>query len=131
VRRTRIPTAVPALAAGLLAGTPSALAANTNPNAPKATGAASTYTWHNARIDGGGFMPGIDFNRSEKHLAYARTDIEGAYRWQEATKTWTPFLDSVGWDERGHTGVVSLASDSVDPDKVDAAVPGCRCPCGR
>ena len=122
MRRTRILTAVLALAAGLLAGSPSALAANANPNAPKVTVAADTYTWHNARIDGGGFVPGIVFNRKEKNLAYARTDIGGAYRWQESTKTWTPLLDSVGWDEWGHTGVVSLASDSVDPDKVYAAV---------
>ncbi|WP_043672278.1 cellulose binding domain-containing protein [Streptomyces xylophagus] len=119
MRRTRILTAVLALAAGLLAGSPSALAAS----APKATAlAADSYTWHNARIDGGGFVPGIVFNRKEKNLAYARTDIGGAYRWQESTKTWTPLLDSVGWDEWGHTGVVSLASDSVDPDKVYAAV---------
>ncbi|MFJ9630014.1 cellulose binding domain-containing protein [Streptomyces sp. NPDC101175] len=118
MRRTRILTAVLALAAGLLAGNPSALAAS----APKTALAADTYTWHNARVDGGGFVPGIVFNRSEKNLAYARTDIGGAYRWQEATKTWTPLLDSVGWDEWGHTGVVSLASDSVDPDKVYAAV---------
>ncbi|WP_234433488.1 hypothetical protein, partial [Streptomyces sp. NRRL WC-3549] len=40
--------------------------------------AADTYTWKNARIDGGGFVPGIVFNRSEKNLAYARTDIGGA-----------------------------------------------------
>jgi hypothetical protein len=120
VRRTRILTAVLALAAGLLVGSPSALAANVD--APNVAVAADTYTWHNARIDGGGFVPGIVFNRSEKNLAYARTDIGGAYRWQEATKTWTPLLDSVGWDEWGHTGVVSLASDSVNPDKVYAAV---------
>lgn len=118
MRRTRILTAVLALAAGLLAGSPSALAAS----APNVAPAADTYTWHNARIDGGGFVPGIVFNRKEKNLAYARTDIGGAYRWQEATKTWTPLLDSVGWDEWGHTGVVSLASDSVDPNKVYAAV---------
>jgi hypothetical protein len=120
VRRTRILTAVLALAAGLLVGSPSALAANVD--APNVAVAADTYTWHNARIDGGGFVPGIVFNRSEKNLAYARTDIGGAYRWQEATKTWMPLLDSVGWDEWGHTGVVSLASDSVNPDKVYAAV---------
>ncbi|MEU1199050.1 cellulose binding domain-containing protein [Streptomyces sp. NPDC005813] len=127
MRRTRILTALLALAAGLLAGTPPALAAD----APTAAGstdtaqtavAADTYTWKNARIDGGGFVPGIVFNRSEKNLAYARTDIGGAYRWTESTKSWTPLLDSVGWDEWGHTGVVSLASDSVDPDKVYAAV---------
>ncbi|WP_218780876.1 hypothetical protein, partial [Streptomyces reticuliscabiei] len=46
-----------------------------------AVGAADTYTWKNARIDGGGFVPGIVFNRTEKNLAYARTDIGGAYRW--------------------------------------------------
>ncbi|MFE9025238.1 cellulose binding domain-containing protein [Streptomyces iakyrus] len=118
MRRTRILTAVLALAAGLLSGAPSALAAG--PPAPKL--AADTYTWKNARIDGGGFVPGIVFNRSEKNLAYARTDIGGAYRWQESSKTWTPLLDSVGWDDWGHTGVVSIASDSVDPDRVYAAV---------
>ncbi|WP_371668262.1 cellulose binding domain-containing protein [Streptomyces sp. NBC_00289] len=118
MRRTRILTAVLALAAGLLAGSPPALAAST----PKVTLAADTYTWQNARIDGGGFVPGIVFNRTEKNLAYARTDIGGAYRWQESTKTWTPLLDAVGWDDWGHTGVVSLASDSADPNRVYAAV---------
>ncbi|SNX65062.1 BNR/Asp-box repeat protein [Streptomyces sp. TLI_55] len=119
MRRTRILTAVLALAAGLLAGTPPALAAH---SASQMTLAADTYTWKNARIDGGGFVPGIVFNRSEKNLAYARTDIGGAYRWQESSKTWTPLLDSVGWNDWGHTGVVSLASDAVNPDKVYAAV---------
>jgi hypothetical protein len=117
VRRTRILTTVLALAAGLLAGTPPVLAA---PNAQPVV-AADTYTWKNARIDGGGFVPGIVFNRTEKNLAYARTDIGGAYRWQESTKTWTPLLDSVGWDDWGHTGVVGLASDAVDPNKVYVA----------
>ncbi|MER8224218.1 cellulose binding domain-containing protein [Streptomyces sp. NPDC094143] len=119
MRRTRILTAVLALAAGLLSGgAPTALAADP----PKPKLAADTYTWKNARIDGGGFVPGIVFNRTEKNLAYARTDIGGAYRWQESSKSWTPLLDSVGWDDWGHTGVVSIASDSVDPDRVYAAV---------
>ncbi|MGY1579386.1 cellulose binding domain-containing protein [Streptomyces sp. MN13] len=120
MRRTRILTAVLALAAGLLAGTPPALAAE--PVEREVSIAADTYTWKNARIDGGGFVPGIVFNRKEKDLAYARTDIGGAYRWQQSTRTWTPLLDHVGWDDWGHTGVVSLASDSVDPDRVYAAV---------
>ncbi|MEU2423649.1 cellulose binding domain-containing protein [Streptomyces sp. NPDC007851] len=119
MRRTRILTAVLTLAAGLLAGAPPALAAG---GTARVALAADTYTWHNARIDGGGFVPGIVFNRTEKNLAYARTDIGGAYRWSESTKTWTPLLDSVGWNDWGHTGVVSLASDSVDPNKVYAAV---------
>ncbi|MFI1708130.1 cellulose binding domain-containing protein [Streptomyces griseoruber] len=119
MRRKRILSAVLVLAAGLLAGGPPALAAGPT---PEATLAAESYTWKNARIDGGGFVPGIVFNRKEKNLAYARTDIGGAYRWQESGKTWTPLLDSVGWADWGHTGVVSLASDAVDPNKVYAAV---------
>ncbi|WP_328836227.1 cellulose binding domain-containing protein [Streptomyces europaeiscabiei] len=122
MRRTRILTTVLALAAGLLAGSPPALAAEKAEKADKSVSiAADTYTWKNARIDGGGFVPGIVFNRKERNLAYARTDIGGAYRWVEASKTWTPLLDSVGWDNWGHTGVVSLASDSVDPNKVYVA----------
>jgi len=120
VRRTRVLTAALALAAGLLAGAPPALAAE--PVEREVSIAADTYTWKNARIDGGGFVPGIVFNRKEKNLAYARTDIGGAYRWQQSTKTWTPLLDHVGWDDWGHTGVVGLASDPVDPDRVYAAV---------
>ncbi|MHB9757818.1 cellulose binding domain-containing protein [Streptomyces sp. BYX5S] len=116
--RTRLlAAAVLALAAGLLTP-PAAQAADD----AKVRVAADTYTWKNARIDGGGFVPGIVFNRSEKNLAYARTDIGGAYRWQQETKSWTPLLDSVGWDDWGHTGVASIATDSVDPDRVYAAV---------
>lgn len=118
MRRTRILTATLALAAGLIAGGPPALAAD----GPRTPLAAESYTWKNARIDGGGFVPGIVFNRKEKNLAYARTDIGGAYRWQQSSRTWTPLLDSVGWADWGHTGVVSIASDSVDPNKVYAAV---------
>ncbi|WP_217176682.1 cellulose binding domain-containing protein [Streptomyces sp. AC495_CC817] len=119
MRRTRILTAVLALAAGLLAGSPPVVAAERAERSVAV--AADTYSWKNARIDGGGFVPGIVFNRKERNLAYARTDIGGAYRWVESSKTWTPLLDSVGWDDWGHTGVVSLASDLVDPDKVYVA----------
>ncbi|CAL9365173.1 Xyloglucanase [Streptomyces sp. enrichment culture] len=119
MRRTRVLTAVLALAAGLLTAGPPVLAAGP-PQKPAAV-AADTYAWKNARIDGGGFVPGIVFNRTEKNLVYARTDIGGAYRWQQSTKTWTPLLDHVGWDDWGHTGVVSLASDPVDPDNVYVA----------
>ena len=85
MRRTRLLTAVLALAAGLLTGGPSALAADAPSPAPASVSqAADAYTWRNARIDGGGFVPGIVFSRSEPDLAYARTDIGGAYRWQES-----------------------------------------------
>jgi xyloglucan-specific exo-beta-1,4-glucanase len=82
---------------------------------------AEPYTWQNVEIAGGGFVPGIIFNRTEPNLAYARTDIGGAYRWNEGAQRWVPLLDWVGWDQWGWSGVVSLATDPVDPDRVYVA----------
>ncbi|MGW8357081.1 cellulose binding domain-containing protein [Streptomyces wedmorensis] len=120
MRRTRHLLAGLALTAGLLAGAAPDVTAAPTPLATATTSAP--YSWKNVRIDGGGFVPGIVFNRAEKNLVYARTDIGGAYRWNQSTATWTPLLDSVDWDHWGHTGVVALASDSVDPNRVYAAV---------
>ena len=76
------------------------------------------YTWRNVQIYGGGFVPGIVFNASEPNLVYARTDIGGAYRLDPATNRWVPLLDSISWDDWNLTGVISLATDSVNPNNV-------------
>lgn len=81
---------------------------------------AGRYRWRNAEIVGGGFVPGIVFNRSEPGLVYARTDIGGAYR--RDGERWTPLLDWVDWDHWGYTGVISLATDPVEPDRLYLAV---------
>src|ERR1700676_1298651 len=76
------------------------------------------YRWRNVEIVGGGYVPGIIFNESEPGLVYARTDIGGAYRWDPRSSSWMPLLDWVGADEWGLTGVDSIATDPVDPDRV-------------
>ncbi len=83
---------------------------------------ADSYTWKNAEIVGGGFVPSVVFNRGAKDVVYARTDIGGAYRWEPSTSRWTPLLDWVGWDNWGWTGVLSMAADPVDTQKVYAVV---------
>ncbi|SDZ40061.1 Cellulose binding domain-containing protein [Micromonospora pattaloongensis] len=88
---------------------------------PAAAAAAEPYSWRNVRIDGGGFVPGIVFNPTERNLVYARTDIGGAYRWDQANQFWTPLLDHVGWDRWGYNGVVSLAADPVQTNRVYVA----------
>jgi xyloglucan-specific exo-beta-1,4-glucanase len=95
--------------------------AGATPSAADPTAAADTYNWRNVEIAGGGFVPGIVFNRTEPNLIYARTDIGGAYRWNQSTQRWIPLLDWVGWDNWGYNGVVSLATDSVDPNRVYVA----------
>ncbi|MBA9001613.1 cellulose binding domain-containing protein [Thermomonospora cellulosilytica] len=88
---------------------------------PAAAAPAEPYTWKNVQIAGGGFVPGIIFSRKERNLIYARTDIGGAYRWDQAGRRWIPLLDWVGWDRWGYNGVVSLAADPVDADRVYVA----------
>jgi xyloglucan-specific exo-beta-1,4-glucanase len=97
--------ATPALASPALAGAP-----------------APRYSWRNAEIVGGGFVPGIIFNQSEPGLVYARTDIGGAYRRDGRRGRWLPLLDWVDWDHWGYTGVISLATDAVEPDRLYLAV---------
>src|SRR5947208_11886178 len=83
--------------------------------------AAQQYSWRNVQIAGGGFVPGIVFNPTERNLIYARTDIGGAYRWNESTQRWTPLLDWVGQSNWGFNGVSSLATDPVQTNRVYAA----------
>ncbi|MFI7274915.1 cellulose binding domain-containing protein [Streptomyces sp. NPDC049879] len=115
--------AAAALTGGLLtAGTAPAQAGARAAERAAPAQAAADYTWDNVQIRGGGFVPSVVFNRSEPDLVYARTDIGGAYRWDEPGQEWIPLLDHVGWDDWGHTGVASVATDPVDPDRVYAAV---------
>ncbi len=118
-RRTFTATAsvgAAAATAAIAAGSLSAWAENSDSEQTKG------YTWKNAVINGGGFVSGIVFNETEPNLIYNRTDIGGCYRWQEDTRTWKPLLDWVGRDKWGYSGVVAMATDPVETDRVYAAV---------
>ena len=66
---------------------------------------------------GGGFIPGIVFNPSQKGLAYARTDIGGAYK-LNPDDTWSPLLDFADDARWNYWGVDALATDPVDPNRL-------------
>jgi xyloglucan-specific exo-beta-1,4-glucanase len=78
----------------------------------------SPYSWRNVAIVGGGFVPGVIFNQTQPGLVYARTDIGGAYRLDTTTNRWLPLTDWLGWDDWNLTGIVSIASDPVNPNNV-------------
>ncbi len=111
--RARLLPALLALAAGTLVATPpdTVLPVTTAvvEDVPAAI-AADTYTWKNVRIDGGGFVPGIVFNRTEKNLAYARTDIggvRGIFRSTDRGENWTRINDDAhqwSWTGAAITG---------------------------
>jgi len=80
--------------------------------------ASEPYTWHNAVIGGGGFVTGIVFHPGQKGLMYARTDVGGAYRWDEAGHQWVAITDWIGMADVNLTGCESIALDPNDPKRV-------------
>lgn len=94
--------------AAILAAPASAQEARASPSVP--------YSWRNVKVGGGGFSPGVIFSRAERGLAYLRTDIGGAYRWDAKAKRWIPLQDGIG--ESNYHGVESVAADPRNPDIV-------------
>ncbi len=76
------------------------------------------YRWKNVQIRGGGFVTGVVYSDTEEGLLYARTDVGGAYRWDSADSTWIPVTDHIGKNESDYTGILSIATDPSDPDRV-------------
>lgn len=76
------------------------------------------YTWKSVQIVGGGFVDGIIFHPTTKNVRYARTDMGGAYRWDEMAHRWQPILDWVPYIDRNLMGVASIAVDPSDPNRV-------------
>jgi photosystem II stability/assembly factor-like uncharacterized protein len=83
---------------------------------PTTQPAAIPYKWTNAVIGGGGFSPDILFSPAEKGLAYLRTDVGGAYRWDLEEQRWIPLEDSQWQDS--YFGIESIAPDPHDPNTV-------------
>ncbi|MBE2216135.1 MAG: carbohydrate-binding protein, partial [Opitutaceae bacterium] len=84
------------------------------------TPAGQPYTWRGVAIGGGGFVSGIVFHPTERGLVYARTDVSGAFRWDIPRQEWIPLNYDIGGlnNEFMRLGVLSLAVDPADPDRV-------------
>ena len=98
------------------------LAATASRGGPDGAGAppvpSERYLFRSVAIGGGGFVTGIVFNPAEKGLAYVRTDVGGAYRWDGASGRWVALLDWAGQADWNLYGVESLASDPIEPARV-------------
>ena len=88
--------------------------------APVLPATAQSYTWRTAEVGGGGFVTGTVFHPTEPGLAYARTDVGGAYRLDSATNRWVPLNDDVGGlnNEFQHLGVLTIGLDPNDANRV-------------
>ncbi len=77
-----------------------------------------TYKFNSIRMGGGGFVSGIITCPTQKDLIFARTDVGGAYRWNEADKSWIPLHDWVNDSQWPLLGVEALAIDPQQPNRV-------------
>jgi photosystem II stability/assembly factor-like uncharacterized protein len=76
------------------------------------------YSWQNVQIVGGGFVDGVIFHPSAPGVRYARTDMGGAYRWDDPTHRWQPILDWIPYKDLNLMGIESIAIDPSDPNRV-------------
>ncbi|MGY5055770.1 1,4-beta-glucanase [Streptomyces sp. 900105755] len=110
----------------VLAGTAATTALTALPTLTATAQAAEpkpqAYRWRNAVIGGTGFVTGVLFHPATPGLAYARTDIGGAYRWDARTARWTPLTDHLGWDDWNLLGVEAMAVDPAHPDRLYLAL---------
>ena len=103
--------AAAAMTAGMLSGC----------SKDKKDSAQIKYEWSNVAIGGGGYITGIVYNPTQEGLAYVRTDIGGAYRFDTEKDKWVPITDCFGGEEWNLIGIESIAADPVEPNRVYAA----------
>ena len=58
--------------------------------------AEEDYTWDSVPYGGGGYVTGLVFHPKEENLVYIRTDIGGAYRWDQERNRWIALCDMFG-----------------------------------
>lgn len=76
------------------------------------------YAWKSVQIVGGGFVDGVIFHPNAPGVRYARTDMGGAYRWDDTARQWQPMLDWVPYKDLNLMGVESIAVDPSDARRV-------------
>lgn len=78
------------------------------------------YTWSNVQIIGGGFVSGIVYHPTARDVVYARTDMGGAYRFDESSQKWVPLTDFL--TDYQQLGIETLAVDAQNPERVYIAI---------
>ena len=86
-----------------------------------ASSAEAPYDWKSVPFGGGGYVNGFVFHPREAGLLYARTDIGGAYRFDAKSSSWTPLLDHLSKADSDLMGVLSIAVDPSDANRVYVA----------
>lgn len=82
---------------------------------------ATAYHWQAVPFGAGGYVDGFLYHPKQKDVLYARTDIGGMYRYDYAAKRWLPLMDHLGKADGDLMGVLAIAIDPNNPQKLYAA----------
>ncbi len=74
--------------------------------------AAENYHWDTVAMGGGGFVSGIVTSKSERGVVFARTDVGGAYRYDNQNGRWIALQD---WLSESNTGLMGVEALAIDP----------------
>jgi xyloglucan-specific exo-beta-1,4-glucanase len=80
--------------------------------------AGMPYSFRPVQVYGGGYITGMVFHPTVQGLAYARTDMGGAYKWNAGSASWTPLTDFLSRDQADYMGNLALALDRNDANRV-------------
>lgn len=75
------------------------------------------WNYGQVAIGGGGFVTGI-INTNEPGLFYARTDVGGAYRWDNDAEKWISLNYDITEDDKGLLGIDGIAVDPTNAANV-------------
>ncbi|HUN94357.1 MAG TPA: hypothetical protein VMU33_20060 [Burkholderiaceae bacterium] len=95
-------------------------ASNAAGEGPPSAAVSATHTsnWTTVKMGGGGYVPAVLYHPTVANLRYARTDVAGAYRWDNGTGTWTAMTDGFSRPDGNYEGAESLAVDPTAPGTV-------------
>jgi len=82
------------------------------------TNESSKFEWKKVVVGGGGYVSGVLFSEAAKDVVYCRTDVGGAYRWDQSNASWIQLLDGVGRSESDLRCVESIAADPTDSSRL-------------
>ncbi|MDQ1919197.1 exo-alpha-sialidase [Massilia pseudoviolaceinigra] len=74
--------------------------------------AAESYRWDNVAMGGAGFVSGVVASKSERGVVFVRTDVGGAYRYDNQNQRWVALTD---WLSESDTGLMGVESLAIDP----------------
>lgn len=75
-------------------------------------------TFGTVTMGGGGYVDGVIACPTQTNLFYCKTDVGGAYRWDETNQAWIPLLDWCSESQTTYQGAESLAIDPSAPQNL-------------